>query len=163
MTPTARSGGRATTTSSISSIPHAAVWGDMHWGHAISPDMVHWHHEPIALAPTPGGPDSEGCFSGSAVFSTASPRLSIPACRMRRPPRRSRRMTNCARRRCSPCPDDEAALEEARDAHNRESTAGHVRYRLSRSLSVAEGNEWYLGIGSGESWHRRLRAAVSLA
>jgi len=47
--------------------PHAAVWGDMHWGHAISTDMVHWHHEPIALAPTPGGPDSEGCFSGSAV------------------------------------------------------------------------------------------------
>ena len=40
--------------------PHAAVWGDMHWGHAISTDMVHWHHEPIALAPTPGGADSEG-------------------------------------------------------------------------------------------------------
>ncbi len=47
--------------------PNAAVWGDMHWGHAISSDMVHWHHEAIALAPTPGGPDSEGCFSGSAV------------------------------------------------------------------------------------------------
>jgi beta-fructofuranosidase len=47
--------------------PNAAVWGDMHWGHAISTDMIHWRHEPIALAPTPGGPDSEGCFSGSAV------------------------------------------------------------------------------------------------
>src|ERR1039458_58092 len=22
--------------------PHASVWGDMHWGHAISGDMVHW-------------------------------------------------------------------------------------------------------------------------
>ena len=41
--------------------PHAAVWGDMHWGHAVSVDMIHWRHEPIALAPTPGGPDSEGC------------------------------------------------------------------------------------------------------
>ena len=48
--------------------PHAAVWGDMHWGHAVSPDMVHWRHQPIALAPTPSGPDSEGCFSGSAVL-----------------------------------------------------------------------------------------------
>ncbi len=48
--------------------PHAAVWGDMHWGHAISKDMIHWQHEPIALAPTPGGADSEGCFSGSAVL-----------------------------------------------------------------------------------------------
>jgi beta-fructofuranosidase len=53
--------------------PHAAVWGDMHWGHAVSPDMVHWHHEPIALAPTPGGADSEGCFSGSAVISNGVP------------------------------------------------------------------------------------------
>lgn len=53
--------------------PHAAVWGDMHWGHAMSPDMVHWHHEPVALAPTPGGPDSEGCFSGSAVVFKGVP------------------------------------------------------------------------------------------
>ncbi len=55
--------------------PHAAVWGDMHWGHAISTDMVHWRHLPIALAPTPGGPDSEGCFSGSAVVSDGVPTL----------------------------------------------------------------------------------------
>jgi beta-fructofuranosidase len=53
--------------------PHAAVWGDMHWGHAVSPDMVHWRHEPIALAPTPGGADSEGCFSGSAVVRDGVP------------------------------------------------------------------------------------------
>lgn len=48
--------------------PHAAVWGDMHWGHAMSDDMVHWQHLPVALAPTPGGPDAAGCFSGSAVI-----------------------------------------------------------------------------------------------
>ena len=47
--------------------PHAAVWGDMHWGHAVSPDMVRWRHLPIALAPTPGGPDAAGCFTGSAL------------------------------------------------------------------------------------------------
>lgn len=47
--------------------PHAAIWGDMHWAHASSPDMVHWQHMPIALSPTPGGPDQDGCFSGSAV------------------------------------------------------------------------------------------------
>jgi beta-fructofuranosidase len=55
--------------------PHGAVWGDMHWGHAVSPDMVHWRHLPIALAPTPGGPDSEGCFSGSAVVQNGVPTL----------------------------------------------------------------------------------------
>ena len=47
--------------------PGAAVWGDMHWGHATSPDMVHWKHLPVALSPTPGGPDAAGCFSGTAV------------------------------------------------------------------------------------------------
>ena len=47
--------------------PNAAVWGDMHWAHAISPDMIHWKHFPVALAPTPGWADSDGCFTGSAV------------------------------------------------------------------------------------------------
>jgi len=53
--------------------PHAAVWGDMHWGHAVSPDMVHWRHQPVALAPTARGADSEGCFSGSAVVADGVP------------------------------------------------------------------------------------------
>ncbi|MFP5267283.1 MAG: glycoside hydrolase family 32 protein [Acidobacteriota bacterium] len=47
--------------------PEAAVWGDMSWGHAISQDMLHWRHLPVALTPSPGGPDSFGCFSGSAI------------------------------------------------------------------------------------------------
>jgi len=53
--------------------PNAAVWGDMHWAHATSPDMIHWQHEPIALAPTPGGPDQDGVFSGSAVLDQGTP------------------------------------------------------------------------------------------
>jgi beta-fructofuranosidase len=47
--------------------PNAAVWGDMHWYHSVSKDLVHWKHLPVALAPTPGGPDADGCFSGTAV------------------------------------------------------------------------------------------------
>jgi beta-fructofuranosidase len=47
--------------------PNAPVWGDMHWAHAISEDMIHWRHLPIALAPTPGWDDADGCFTGSAV------------------------------------------------------------------------------------------------
>lgn len=43
--------------------PESAVWGPMHWGHAVSTDMVHWTHLPIALYP-----DDRGLiFSGSAV------------------------------------------------------------------------------------------------
>lgn len=49
--------------------PYGAKWSAMHWGHAISEDLVNWEHLPIALAPSepydnhPQG----GCFSGSAV------------------------------------------------------------------------------------------------
>lgn len=46
--------------------PFDENWGPMHWGHATSPDMVHWTHHPIALAPGDEW-DVDGCFSGSAV------------------------------------------------------------------------------------------------
>ena len=55
--------------------PQGAVWGNMNWAHATSPDMIHWQHEPIALSPTPGGPDSNGVFSGSAVLDKGKPTL----------------------------------------------------------------------------------------
>jgi beta-fructofuranosidase len=53
--------------------PGGAFWGSMHWAHASSLDMIHWHHEPIALAPTPGGYDRYGVFSGSAVLDGGKP------------------------------------------------------------------------------------------
>ncbi len=55
--------------------PVAAVWGNMHWGHATSTDLIHWKHQPIALAPTPGGPDKDGCFSGSAFVHERTPHI----------------------------------------------------------------------------------------
>lgn len=31
--------------------PGDSVWGPMHWGHAVSTDLLSWTHLPIALAP----------------------------------------------------------------------------------------------------------------
>ncbi|POX56259.1 glycosyl hydrolase [Streptomyces sp. Ru71] len=47
--------------------PHSARHADMHWGHFRSPDLVHWELLPVALAPTPGGDDQGGIWSGNAV------------------------------------------------------------------------------------------------
>ncbi len=51
--------------------PHGAYWGTIHWGHASSTDLVHWADHPIALAPTPGGADRNGCYSGAAFVNKA--------------------------------------------------------------------------------------------
>jgi beta-fructofuranosidase len=55
--------------------PHGAIWGTIHWGHAVSDDLIHWEDLPIALAPTPGGPDERGCFSGCAVDNEGVPTI----------------------------------------------------------------------------------------
>lgn len=55
--------------------PTGPFWGTIHWGHTVSDDLVHWHDLPIALAPTAGGPDSDGCWSGCAVDNDGVPTL----------------------------------------------------------------------------------------
>lgn len=44
--------------------PLAPVHRDIEWGHVSSEDLVSWQHHPAAFRPTPGGPDSGGCWSG---------------------------------------------------------------------------------------------------
>lgn len=46
--------------------PYSDQWGPMHWGHAISDDLMTWKELPVALAPDQEY-DSFGCFSGTAL------------------------------------------------------------------------------------------------
>ncbi|MBF7957865.1 sucrose-6-phosphate hydrolase [Rahnella victoriana] len=46
--------------------PLACAHGAKFWGHWSSADLLHWQHEPLALAPSEAY-ESHGCYSGSAV------------------------------------------------------------------------------------------------
>lgn len=46
--------------------PYADFWGTMHWGHAVSDDLVKWDHLGVALHPSKKY-DRNGIFSGSAI------------------------------------------------------------------------------------------------
>lgn len=136
--------------------PHDSVWGDMHWGHAISDDMVHWKHLPIAIAPEKDGPDAAGVFSGSIVNDNGTATALYTG--------------------VSPAPMSEATLKDpnhpykeqqclrtAKDAGLEEwSEPKVVIAKPPESLPIAtiggfrdpapwrEGDTWYMLIGSGE-------------
>ncbi len=49
--------------------PYNGFWDMMHWGHAVSDDMLNWEYLPLALAPSETYDNHQrgGCFSGSAI------------------------------------------------------------------------------------------------
>lgn len=53
--------------------PGGPTHGDIHWGHVSSTDLLRWDDEPIALAPTPGSANANGCWSGCVVDDDGVP------------------------------------------------------------------------------------------
>ncbi|KAG5153929.1 hypothetical protein AAZX31_05G054400 [Glycine max] len=47
--------------------PNGAVWGDIVWGHAVSRDMIHWLHLPLAMVADQWY-DMQGVWTGSATI-----------------------------------------------------------------------------------------------
>lgn len=53
--------------------PYKAGFGKIHWGHAVSTDLLYWEHMPVALSPSESYDDSKdcnrgGCYSGTAII-----------------------------------------------------------------------------------------------
>ena len=55
--------------------PNGPFHSTIHWGHAVSTDLVHWKHLSIALTPEAGTADEDGCWSGVAVDDNGIPTL----------------------------------------------------------------------------------------
>lgn len=117
--------------------PYAPVWGSIHWGHAVSRDLVHWAHLPIALAPHAGTPNADGCWSGSAVVTDGGPVFFYTAvfpetvCRAK-PDKGFRRLVDDLENPVIDAPPDGMSIEGFRDP-----------------CVWRENGVWYLTIGSG--------------
>jgi beta-fructofuranosidase len=134
--------------------PNAAIWGDMHWGHAISSDMIHWRHEPIALAPTSGGPDSEGCFSGSAVVFRGVPTFIYTGVQNAPPAQITLRDGNDKLREtqllATAQDDDLLHWKKLADPVIATPPPGMTVTGFRDPCPWQEADGWYLGVGSGE-------------
>jgi beta-fructofuranosidase len=53
--------------------PNNPFWGDIHWGHAVSSDLVHWKDLEPALTPDMPPDDDGGCWSGCTVNDNCVP------------------------------------------------------------------------------------------
>jgi beta-fructofuranosidase len=67
--------------------PNENKWGDIHWGHAKSKDLVHWVHLPISLKPNKNKGESN-CYTGSCVLHDNIPTIIYTSIGPKRTPHR---------------------------------------------------------------------------
>jgi len=127
--------------------PGGPYHGCIHWGHAVSDDLVHWHDEPVALAPDPGGPDRDGCWSGclvdddgipTVVYTGGDGRVQLPCLATSPDPGLRRWEKHGANPVIDDAPD---ALDVLETEHWRAEFRDHCVWR--------EGETWHQLVGSG--------------
>jgi beta-fructofuranosidase len=131
--------------------------GPKHWGHAISSDLVHWRNLGIALAPTPGGPDKNGCWTGSAVVVNGVPTLVYTGATWSAESERAERQNGFTPERqmvaVAEDPNDVNLIQWTKIPENPVLASPPPGLRASgwRDPSLwKEGDTWYMVIGSGE-------------
>jgi beta-fructofuranosidase len=117
--------------------PNGPLWGTIHWGHAITSDLVQWKRLPIALAPHRGKPGADGCWSGTAVITPDGPLFFYTAvfpetvC-LALPDDGLRKLYPSAKNPLIKAPPPDLAVEGFRDP-----------------CVWQEGRDWFMTIGSG--------------
>ncbi|MFX0181278.1 MAG: glycoside hydrolase family 32 protein [Candidatus Hodarchaeota archaeon] len=65
--------------------PYGENWGNIHWGHAKSKDLVYWEHLPIALIPSKERGEIH-CFSGNSILVNGIPHIMYTSIGINKPP-----------------------------------------------------------------------------
>ena len=121
--------------------PNGAFHGTIHWGHAVSDDLVHWRDLPVALAPTPGGPDKDGVYSGCALDHDGVPTLMFTGVRPQ---------VQCIAEAADPSdPDLIAWRKHPNNPIIPDSPVGLDVEGFRDPFVWREGDDWYCVIGSG--------------
>jgi beta-fructofuranosidase len=131
--------------------PGAAVWGDMHWAHAVSPDLMHWRHLPVALSPTPGSSDAAGCFTGSVLPGVEIPTILYTGVTRSSPEHETIRGEGMREVQClATSTDPELRTWKKLDKPVLDGPPPGLRITGFRDpCPWKDGDIWYLGVGSG--------------
>lgn len=134
--------------------PQGPYWHQIHWGHAVSDDMVHWEDMPVALAPDGGSVTPDGVWSGNAVIDdNGNPALFFTAGNDQAVPNQ-----NTGLARSTFLEDGDANLEKwvmedevvTRQEQNLPAEEGEVWFGQFRDPYVwKDGDMWYQLVGSG--------------
>lgn len=137
--------------------PVISIMGPKYWGHAVSSDLVHWKNLEIALAPTPGGPDNNGCWSGSAVVANGVPTFVYTGATWPAGNERAAREQGAVPERqmvaVAADPNDANLTKWTKIAQNPVLAAPPAGMKVVGWRDPAlwkEGGTWYMVIGSGE-------------
>lgn len=119
--------------------PFSKKWDRMHWGHAVSQDMIKWEYCPIALTPDEVYEDEGGCFSGSAVVVNDRLYLFYTAV-----------SAKWGQSQCMAWSDDGFHFEKYQNNPIIQTypEEGSIDFRDPKVFSYR--NEWYMVLGSGK-------------
>ncbi|MCA0755984.1 GH32 C-terminal domain-containing protein [Paenibacillus sp. N4] len=134
--------------------PQGPYWHQIHWGHAVSDDMVHWKDMPVALAPDGGSVTPDGVWSGNAVVDdNGNPALFFTAGNDQSAPNQ-----NTGLARSTFLEDGDVNLKKwimedevvTKQAPNLPAEEGEVWFGQFRDPYVwKDGDMWYQLVGSG--------------